>query len=184
MTEGRAYATFALNGIANRLTVVSIIRNQGTSAVALNYVPVMADPDDTKWIRDGSLLIGRLKLKNRLLRSSISGRIDNYDGSGTPARVNFEERFAKGGVAAIISSHVPITPAGRVLPHYAMIDRDNGSCSGARSVNEFTTTTVISSCSSRIRAGNRTLPVSKTGTRGLGERRAAPTTSTGSDRRR
>src|ERR1043165_3648070 len=70
------------------------------------------------------LALGRLRLKNRLLRSSISGRIDNYDGSGTPARVNFEERFAEGGVAAIISSHVPITPAGRVLPHYAMIDRD------------------------------------------------------------
>jgi 2,4-dienoyl-CoA reductase (NADPH2) len=38
--------------------------------------------------------------------------------------VKFEERFAKGGVAAIISSHAPITPAGRVLPNYAMIDRD------------------------------------------------------------
>jgi 2,4-dienoyl-CoA reductase (NADPH2) len=70
------------------------------------------------------LPLGRLTLKNRLLRSSISGRIDNYDGSGTPARVHFEERFAKGGVAAIISSHVPITPRARVLPNYAMIDRD------------------------------------------------------------
>ena len=57
-----------------------------------------------------------LTVKNRIFRSSISGRIDNYDGSGTPARVNFEERFARGGVAAIISSHVPITPHGRVLP--------------------------------------------------------------------
>jgi 2,4-dienoyl-CoA reductase (NADPH2) len=28
-------------------------------------------------------------------------------------------------VAAIISSHVPITPRGRVLPNYAMIDRDD-----------------------------------------------------------
>jgi 2,4-dienoyl-CoA reductase-like NADH-dependent reductase (Old Yellow Enzyme family) len=70
------------------------------------------------------LAMGRLTLKNRLLRSSISGRIDNYDGSGTPARVRFEERFAEGGVAAVISSHVPITPHGRVLPNYAMIDRD------------------------------------------------------------
>jgi 2,4-dienoyl-CoA reductase (NADPH2) len=40
------------------------------------------------------------------------------------ARVNFDERFARGGVAAIISSHVPITPSARVLPNYVMIDRD------------------------------------------------------------
>lgn len=82
-----------------------------------------ADPKDTRAIAQ-PLPLGRLTLKNRLLRSSISGRIDNYDGSGTPARVRFEERFAEGGVAAIISSHVPITPSGRVLPNYAMIDRD------------------------------------------------------------
>jgi 2,4-dienoyl-CoA reductase (NADPH2) len=82
-----------------------------------------AAAEDTEAI--GSPLgLGNLTLKNRLLRSSISGRIDNYDGSGTPARVRFEERFAEGGVAAIISSHVPITPHGRVLPNYAMIDRD------------------------------------------------------------
>jgi 2,4-dienoyl-CoA reductase (NADPH2) len=89
-----------------------------------NYSPVRANPADTAAITDKTLAIGRLQLKNRLLRSSISGRIDNYDGSGTPARVNFEERFARGGVAAIISSHVPITPAARVLPNYAMIDCD------------------------------------------------------------
>ncbi len=88
-----------------------------------DYTPERADPADTEAIFQ-PLSIGGLVLKNRLLRSSISGRIDNYDGSGTPARVNFEERFAAGGVSAIISSHVPITPAGRVLPNYAMIDRD------------------------------------------------------------
>jgi 2,4-dienoyl-CoA reductase (NADPH2) len=87
------------------------------------HKPGPADPADTAAIFQ-PFQLGGLTLKNRLLRSSISGRIDNYDGSGTPARVNFEERFARGGVAAIISSHVPITPAGRVLPNYAMIDRD------------------------------------------------------------
>ncbi len=87
-----------------------------------DYKPAKADPKDAAAIFQ-PFKIGNLELKNRLIRSSISGRIDNYDGSGTPARVNFEERFARGGVAAIISSHVPVTPSGRVLPNYAMIDR-------------------------------------------------------------
>jgi 2,4-dienoyl-CoA reductase-like NADH-dependent reductase (Old Yellow Enzyme family) len=63
-----------------------------------------------------------LTVKNRLFRSSISGRIDNYNGSGTPARVKFEEMFAQGGVGAITSSHVPIRIDSRVLPNYATID--------------------------------------------------------------
>jgi 2,4-dienoyl-CoA reductase (NADPH2) len=65
-----------------------------------------------------------LEIKNRIMRSSISGRIDNYNGSGTPARVLFEEKFARGGVGAIISSHVPIRIDSRVLPNYATIDSD------------------------------------------------------------
>jgi 2,4-dienoyl-CoA reductase-like NADH-dependent reductase (Old Yellow Enzyme family) len=63
-----------------------------------------------------------LEVKNRVFRSSISGRIDNYNGSGTQARINWEEKFARGGVGAIISAHVPINVRGRILPNYAHID--------------------------------------------------------------
>jgi 2,4-dienoyl-CoA reductase (NADPH2) len=66
-----------------------------------------------------------LTVKNRLFRSSISGRWDNYDGSGTQARINWETKFARGGVGAIISSFVPVHIRGRILPSYAMIDNDD-----------------------------------------------------------
>ena len=66
-----------------------------------------------------------LTVKNRLFRSNVTGRFDNYDGSGTQARVNWEERFARGGVGAILSSFVPVSIRGRVQPNYAAIDDDD-----------------------------------------------------------
>jgi len=66
-----------------------------------------------------------LTVKNRLFRSNVSGRFDNYDGSGSQARINWEESFARGGVGAIISSFVPVHIQGRILPNYAMIDDDD-----------------------------------------------------------
>lgn len=47
-------------------------------------------------------------VKNRIFRSNISGRFDNYDGSGNQARINWELKFARGVVGGIITSFVPV----------------------------------------------------------------------------
>jgi len=66
-----------------------------------------------------------LKVKNRIFRSSISGQFDHFNGTGTEARIRWEEKFARGGVGAIISSFVPVLLNGRILPRYAMIHNDS-----------------------------------------------------------
>ena len=65
-----------------------------------------------------------LTVKNRIFRSNISGRFDNYDGSGNRSRINWELKFARSGVGAIISSFVPVAVQGRIVPNYATIHRD------------------------------------------------------------
>jgi 2,4-dienoyl-CoA reductase-like NADH-dependent reductase (Old Yellow Enzyme family) len=66
-----------------------------------------------------------LEVKNRIFRSSISGRFDNEDGSLTQTRINWECKFAKGGVGAIISSYVPVLMEGRIIAGYATVHRDD-----------------------------------------------------------
>ncbi len=70
------------------------------------------------------LAFRHLTIKNRVLRSSLAGRFNNYDGTGTRIHINWDLKFAKGGVGAIISSNAPVHPRGIIVPNYAHIDRD------------------------------------------------------------
>jgi 2,4-dienoyl-CoA reductase (NADPH2) len=65
-----------------------------------------------------------LTVKNRIFRSNISGIFDNQDGSLTQTRINWESKFAAGGVGAIISSYVPVLMEGRIIASYATVHRD------------------------------------------------------------
>jgi 2,4-dienoyl-CoA reductase (NADPH2) len=66
-----------------------------------------------------------LEVKNRVFRSNISGRFDHDDGSLSQTRINWECKFARGGVGAIISSYVPVLMEGRIIAGYATIHRDD-----------------------------------------------------------
>jgi 2,4-dienoyl-CoA reductase (NADPH2) len=66
-----------------------------------------------------------LEVKNRLFRSNLSGMFDEYNGYGGNTRLNWEEKFARGGVSCIISSYTPVAVRGRILIRYAMIDDDD-----------------------------------------------------------
>jgi 2,4-dienoyl-CoA reductase-like NADH-dependent reductase (Old Yellow Enzyme family) len=65
-----------------------------------------------------------LEVSNRVLRSSIAGRFDGYDGSGTQTRINWEVRFARAGVGAIISAWCGVDRRGLIVPGYAAIESD------------------------------------------------------------
>jgi 2,4-dienoyl-CoA reductase (NADPH2) len=64
------------------------------------------------------------EVKNRVFRSSLAGRFNDYDGMGTQIHKNWDLKFARGGVGAIISSNAPVHPRGLIVPNYAHIDRD------------------------------------------------------------
>ena len=93
------------------------------------------------------LTFRNLTVKNRIFRSNISGRFDNYDGSGNQARVNWELKFARGGVGAIISSFVPVAIRDGYFRITQLSIAMNGSRSGASSAGESMSMTVNSSCS-------------------------------------
>ena len=50
-----------------------------------------------------------LTVKNRIFRSNISGKFDNEDGALSQTRINWECKFAKGGVGYVTSFEVTRT---------------------------------------------------------------------------
>ena len=99
-----------------------------------------------------------LTVKNRIFRSNISGRFDNEDGSLTQTRINWETKFAAGGVGAIISSYVPVSMEGRIIAGYATVHRDDFIPLWAKLGEAIHSSTPGSSCSSAIPAGRWILP--------------------------
>jgi 2,4-dienoyl-CoA reductase-like NADH-dependent reductase (Old Yellow Enzyme family) len=85
------------------------------------------------------LTINGLRFKNRVVRSSLGGRVDYYDGSMSEARIVWDRRYARGGVAAIISMHSAIRADGIAMPGYATIDDDRTIPSWRRLVAEVHT---------------------------------------------
>ncbi|MGE3509514.1 MAG: NADH:flavin oxidoreductase [Vicinamibacterales bacterium] len=82
------------------------------------------------------LTINGVTFKNRVVRSSMGGRVDYYDGSMSEARIAWDRRFARAGVAAIISANVGIRTDGFAVPGYASIDHDRCIPSWRRLIEE------------------------------------------------
>src|SRR6478736_3814011 len=82
------------------------------------------------------LTINGVTFKNRIVRSSLGGRVDYYDGSMSEARIAWDSRFARAGVAAIISSNSGIRTDGVAVPGYATIDHARTIPSWRRLVQE------------------------------------------------
>ena len=65
-----------------------------------------------------------VELRNRILRSSVGGRMAAYNGMVTDVWKNFELKFANGGVGGIISTTFSVNPYRQTPFEYPTICAD------------------------------------------------------------
>ena len=69
--------------------------------------------------------IGRMVIKNRLVRSATYEGMASEDGRVTDELVELYKTLAEGGVGLIITSYTCVQPSGKAMPHQTGIDRDD-----------------------------------------------------------
>lgn len=68
--------------------------------------------------------IGPVTFRNRIIRSSMGGRMAEYDGTVTSVWKNFERRFVDGGVGGVISTTFDVNKRRESPPQYPPITDD------------------------------------------------------------
>jgi len=69
--------------------------------------------------------IGRLVLKNRLVRAATSETMATDDGTATAALVKLYADLARGGAGLIITGHIYVEPRGQYEPRQLGLDRED-----------------------------------------------------------
>jgi 2,4-dienoyl-CoA reductase-like NADH-dependent reductase (Old Yellow Enzyme family) len=78
--------------------------------------------DSLSFLRPGA--IGRLVLKNRVVRAATSETMATNAGAATEALVKLYSDLARGGAGLIITGHIYVEPRGQYEPHQLGLDRD------------------------------------------------------------
>lgn len=80
-------------------------------------------PDSLAFMLPGR--IGRLTLKNRLVRAATSETMATEDGAATDELLQLYSNLARGGAGLIITGHIYVEPRGQYEPRQLGLDRDD-----------------------------------------------------------
>ncbi len=98
------------------------------------------------------ITIKGVTFKNRILRSSMGGRMSYFDGSPSPAWARFETRFAEAGVAAVISTTISVDDRRCAPLNYPKISQDRFIPAFAAGVSSVQRMAAATSCRSATAA--------------------------------
>jgi 2,4-dienoyl-CoA reductase-like NADH-dependent reductase (Old Yellow Enzyme family) len=82
-----------------------------------------APASELSFMRPGA--IGRLVLKNRIIRAATSETMATDDGAATDALVKLYANLARGGAGLIITGHIYVEPRGQYEPRQLGLDRED-----------------------------------------------------------